>query len=247
MIPQLVHDAFISRGFERGEGAYHALYLIVQLDGQFGQLRQIGQLARLALILLQFLGRAHARRGGRDDLAHELVEWREAYQCIHIIAHEQRQQHPEQYVARLGSDKAQLVLKERVHEQYQHYRESAERHRAQQAHAPVYIEEFLRIVPPARMEQLFHAPRRDVFQRAVHYRARKEQHRRIGEPPQRQQVYYRAHAVYRAVWAVQEAAVYESALLYGAEYRFVNPADAAVQQEPQKYILYVIHALCTTS
>ena len=121
-----------------------------------------------------------------------------------------------------------------MQDQHQHHRERAEDDCPDQAHAPADVEFPLRVVPPPGVEQLFHQPRRQIFQTARHHRAGKKQQHRVLNPAQHEQHQHRTRAVDRTVRTVQKAAVDELPVSDGADRTFIHPADDAVDHQPEK-------------
>ena len=102
------------------------------------------------------------------------------------------------------------------------------------AHAPVDVEALLGVVPPARVEQFFHQPAGDIFQRAAEDEGEQECRFDL-RCPQGQKVRHQhsARAVNRAQRAEQKAAVDEAPELHELTGDLHAPAEEGAGEEEE--------------
>ena len=142
-----------------------------------------------------------------------------------------------------------------MHEIKEEQRGYAPVERVPEADAPLNVEFFVGVVPPSRMEELFHKHARDKFDYIANHHARNkdeqgsyqyavtEQRNSEIEILDRRQGYCHcecARAVYRAHRTFKEASVDPFARAYRAVDRFAEPADCTVKEEIQ-HIYYYCH------
>ena len=124
----------------------------------------------------------------------------------------------------------------RVNDVAQQHAGEAEAGGVEQAHAAVDLELIVRVVPPAHVEELFHHPAGEVFQRAREQRTEQKGQKRVAEAAaQGVEHEQRAVTVDGAEKAVEEAALFAQAPLgHGAVDHFAAPAERAVGDEEQE-------------